>query len=162
MPGLLDMSALDPATSSPADATNRRRSGRIVQKPLLYSKDPKIATPTNGVAKRKRAERVDGESQESEDEVEDEASSEDEPTEETLNERKKKAKKAPSRKPATKRVKTTRPESMKLAMRPAVNGTKKASKPRSKKPRARVTMPAGEEATGLYGKPMLDIWAFEY
>ena len=152
MPGVLpDMNATESAVSSPADATNRRRSGRTVKQPVLYQEDPNISISTNGVAKRKRAQRVDEEGQNTEEDDENGASSDDgEPGEDELRANKKKAKKGP-RKPAAKRVKTAQSEAVTLAMRPAPNGVKKSSKSKPEKQRARVSM-SGSDGTGLYGK----------
>ena len=146
------MDTSKPVASSPAeDATNRRRSGRTVKQPVLYQEDPNISTPTNGAPpKRKRAQRVDTGNQNEEDETGNENSDDGVLSDEEVLELKKKAKKAP-RKPATKRVKTAQTDGLTLAIRPAVNGVKKPSKPKPKKPRAKVTMPGGAEGTGLYG-----------
>ena len=145
------MNATEPAPSSPTDAPNRRRSGRTVKQPVLYQEDPNISISTNGTAKRKRAPRASAAEQDAEEESEDEdLSDDDEPVEDHTKAGKKKAKKAP-RKPAAKKVKTAQSEALTLAMRPAPNGIKKPSKPRSKQQRAKVTMPGGAEGTGLYG-----------
>ena len=159
MPGiLLDMDASDPPASSPTpDAPNRRRSGRVISKPVLYQQDPNIATVANGSSKRKRAQRVDDEEREDGDMAEDGDESmddDDADAEEELKPKKRKAKaKQPSRKPAAKKAKTAQSEGIQLAMRLAVNGAKKPSKPRPKKSRSKVIM-QGAEGTGLYGRPI--------
>lgn len=143
------MDALEPPASSPADAPNRRRSGRTVKQPILYQADPKISIPTNGTAKRKRAQRAESEVQDAEEDMDDEGSDEDSEPEE-MKASKRKAKKAP-RKPAAKKIKTAPPGGLTLAMRPAPNGVKKPSKPKPRKARPGVTMASGAEGTGLYG-----------
>ena len=136
--------------SSPADATSRRRSGRTVKQPVLYQEDPNISTPTNGAPKRKRAQHVGTENQNEEDGSGNEDSDDGVPGEEEVAEPKKKPRKAPR---AAKKAKTAQPESLTLAIRPAVNGARRPSKPKPKpkKPRAKVTMLGGTEGTGLYG-----------
>ncbi|KAL8815909.1 MAG: hypothetical protein Q9191_008407, partial [Dirinaria sp. TL-2023a] len=137
-------------SSSPAtnDATNRRRSGRARQQPVLYQPDPTIPKSSSASAKRKRTELrggdVDGDDDVSESES-DPAVSESDPDEEELRDRRKKAKKAPS-KPAVKKPKTLK--TTKLAVRPATNGVTKPVK--AKKPRARPSAVAALDEGGLY------------
>lgn len=132
-------------------ATNRRKSGRAVKKPDFFQEDP--STPSTNSAKRKRADRVAeddgdiGEDASGEDSVEE---SDGEADEEELKEKRRKSSRAkkPQRKPAAKKPKTVNGMG-KLAIRPAPNGVKKASRPR--KPAARQS--AVEEVDGLYGMP---------
>ena len=153
MPGLLstmDVSANH--NSALDDAPNRRKSGRQIHKPVLYSEDPNLTISVNGSAKRKRAERVPDRDDE---DMVDESSSEDdqgEPDEEeSKDQRRRNAKlRNAHHKPAAKKPKTAKPDSgMKLAMRPATNGVKKPRKP--KKPKARKGR-SSEEGTGVYGE----------
>lgn len=126
-----------PISSSAPDATNRRRSDRVVSKPVFYTEDPDITVNTNGSSKRKRAGNIehDGNSDESEngeDGFEDEQP-------------KKGKGKRTARKPANKKPKTMQ-GATKLVMRPAVNGSSQPSKP--KKSRAREF---GIDDGSLYG-----------
>ncbi|KAK2759142.1 hypothetical protein FQN54_003241 [Arachnomyces sp. PD_36] len=147
--------------SSPA-AENRRKSGRATRKPELFSQvsADNNNTANSGRSKRKRAAGQDADNEdedENEDEVdedEEDASDSDESDgeadEEELKEKRKKSrrtssqkKKKPNAKPkakpagsrAAKKPKMTNGFGTELAIRPAVNGKKTASK--SKKARAR-------------------------
>ncbi|KAL8698253.1 MAG: hypothetical protein Q9201_006672 [Fulgogasparrea decipioides] len=149
------MALSDPATphasSSPNDATTRRKSGRVKQKPVLLQSDPN-ALMANSRGKRKRTasyEAHDGNDLESGESSPDE--SDGDPDEEELKEkrRKSRAKKA-SAKPAAKKPKTGRPKTTTLPVRPAVNGVKKPSKPRQ--PRARPNPAIADDATGLFSE----------
>ncbi|KAL8726621.1 MAG: hypothetical protein Q9181_005970 [Wetmoreana brouardii] len=143
--------AIPHASSSPNDATTRRKSGRVKQKPVLLQSDPNALMANSG-AKRKRAatyEDHDGNGLESEESSPDE--SDGDPDEEELKEkrRKSRAKKA-SAKPAAKKPKTSRPKTTTLPVRPAVNGLKKPSKPRQ--PRTRPNAAIAHDATGLFSE----------
>lgn len=151
------MELSDPATPDTSidmsSAVNRRRSGRAIQKPVLLSKDPNISqVSTANSGKRKRADPptqdvVDSSDAESEDDDNDDES---DPDEEELKERRRKAprpKKAPS-KSVAKKPRTGPALTTNLAVRPAVNGTKKAARP--KQPRARPVQNAEDNGTGLY------------
>jgi cohesin complex subunit SA-1/2 len=137
------------SSSAVADATTRRKSGRVVHKPDIYQPDASAPVGPNGSAKRKRdAPPV----AEPEDDIDSEDVSDDEgePDDEELREQRRKTKSRPGKsKPANKKPKVAKNESISLAMRPATNGVKRSSKP--KKARARHGTAAGAEGTGLYG-----------
>lgn len=151
------MELSDPATPDTSldmsSAVNRRKSGRTIQKPVLLNKDPNIPQVSTGNSgKRKRADPpvqdlMDSSDAESEDEPSDDES---DPDEEELKERRRKAsrpKKAPS-KSVAKKPRTGPAITTNLAVRPAVNGAKKAARP--KQPRARPAKNADDTGTGLY------------
>lgn len=151
------MELSDPATPDTSidmsSTVNRRKSGRATQKPVLLNKDPNISQISTGNSgKRKRADPpthdvMDSNDAESEDETSDDES---DPDEEELKERRRKAprpKKAPS-KSVAKKPRTGPALTTNLAVRPAVNGAKKAARP--KQPRARPVKKAEENGTGLY------------
>lgn len=151
------MDLSDPATPDTSvdmnSAVNRRRSGRAIQKPVLLNKDPNIPQVSTGNSgKRKRADPpaqdvVDSSDAESEDDASDDES---DPDEEELKERRRKApkpKKAPS-KSVAKKPRTGPAITTNLAVRPAVNGTKKAARPRQ--PRALPVRNAEDKGTGLF------------
>lgn len=145
------MELSDPVTPAPVDAPNRRKSGRAIQKPVLYQPAPDISV-ANGSGKRKRT--VPAEVEMDMDSMGEETSSEgdeSEPDEEELKEQRRRAKKGTKtqRKPAVKKPKTAAGEPTKLVMRPATNGAKKQS--RAKKPSARQNV-GEDEGTGLYGE----------
>ena len=149
------MELSDPATRAgdfgANDSTNRRKSGRPKQQPVLLQQDPNANI---GSVKRKRAElRNEVDDPDRENVSEDEESLEDsegEADEEELKEKRKKTRtKKLSSKPAAKKARLSNNSTTKLAVRPATNGVKKPSKPR--KPRARVTSATEEDGTGLYG-----------
>lgn len=155
------MNLSDPATPNGRTdmngTTNRRKSGRIRQKPVLINKDPNIAQISSSGAKRKRADTVREEAEELSDADQDEESSPDEsdPDEEELKERRRKAnrsKRAPT-KPVTKKPKPGPGLTTNLVVRPAVNGVKKTSRP--KQPRARPVKNAADNGTGLYGQSLM-------
>lgn len=143
-----------PDTSLDMSSTiNRRKSGRATQKPVLLNKDPNISQVSLGNnGKRKRADPptqplVDSSDDDSGDEVSDDES---DPDEEELKERRRKtsrAKKAPN-KSVAKKPRTGPTMTTNLAVRPAVNGSKKAARP--KQPRARSVQNAEDNGTGLY------------
>lgn len=134
------------------DTSNRRKSGRARQKPQLLSQpDPDMSTASNGSGqKRKRINDVDGtlevpSNEEPESESSDAGS---DPDEEELKDRRRKAKRQSSR-PAPKKSKSSKPKPTALAVRPALNGSKRTTKiPRS---RAQIAN-AADDGTGLYGK----------
>ena len=147
---LASMDLSDPATPNSSidmnGTANRRKSGRAKHKPVLLNKDPNIPQVTSSGAKRKRADTL----AEPSDADMDEESSPDEsdPDEEELKERRRKAKRAPS-KPAPKKPKAGPGLTTNLAVRPAVNGVKKTSRP--KQPRARPVKNTADDGAGLYG-----------
>lgn len=151
------MDLSDPATPDTSldlsSTANRRKSGRAIQKPVLLNKDPNIPqVVTRNSGKRKRADppaqdMADSSDAESTDEASDDES---DPDEEELKERRRKAprpKKAPS-KSVAKKPRTGPALTANLAVRPAVNGTKKAARP--KQPRARPARNVEDDGTGLY------------
>ena len=153
MPARLSSMELSDPVTSEADATSRRKSGRAKQKPVLYQQDPNISIVANGSGKRKRAEPVDidvdADSAEEESSLEE---SDGDPDEEELKEKRRRLPKAKTSRarPAAKKAKSANNGTTKLAMRPAINGIKKAPKP--KKPRVQqIALDDGEEDTGLYG-----------
>lgn len=152
---VLSMELPDQATpqpsSSPNDATDRRKSGRVKHKPVLLQSDPNAMIGSVS-GKRKRASIVD---QPDADDSESEESSPDEsdgdPDEEELKEKRRKGRpRKTSAKPVAKKSKTTQPKTTTLPVRPATNGVKKPSKPRQ--PRARPNAAFAENSTGLFGE----------
>ncbi|KAL6721547.1 cohesin complex subunit [Lecanora helva] len=134
--------------------TDRRKSGRAKQKPVLLNKDPNIPhSSMSSGGKRKRVEAHTETVAELSDEDEDESSHvESDPDEEELKDKRRKlarSKKA-APKSAAKKRKTGPDLSANLAMRPAVNGVKKTKKP--KQPRARPLKNDAEAGTGLYAE----------
>lgn len=142
-----------PERSSPV---NRRKSGRTIRKPDLFSEDHETSVLSNGSAKRKHdAVGVDTEEVEGDDASESisDEESEGEPDEEELREQRRAARKKTSqRAPAAKKAKMANGVGTKLAMRPATNGKKPAKRPRAKKSRSQQNA-AGEDddAEGLFG-----------
>ena len=144
----------DPATPA-ADVTNRRKSGRISHKPVLFQQDPNISVLTNGTGKRKRgAQSVNINLDESPAEEGSEDEGDEEPDEEELKEKKRKAPKgkANQRKPAAKKPKMADGTPTKLAIRPASNGVKKPRK--GKLPAKKPKVPQGGDEVDLYGEPL--------
>ncbi len=146
--------ATDDPTSSTNGATNRRRSGRTVHKPVLLQEDPNVSQVSNGNGKRKRTDIRGGDMTDAQDDDSEEETSpedsDDNADEEEVKEKNRKAaksKKAAS-KPTAKKPKTTAGATTKLAVRPATNGFKKPAKPR--KPRARANFTVADDGTGLY------------
>lgn len=151
------MELSDPATPDTSfemhDSHNRRKSGRQRQKPVLLQRDPNLSQVSNGIgAKRKLKETHEGDHEDAgdADEDEDEGTSpgESDPDEEELKERRKRASKKGPAKSAPKKPKISNATITNLAVRPAVNGAKKSSKP--KKPRAKAVGNAEDEGSGLY------------
>ena len=149
---LSSMELSDPLTPDPSGATNRRKSTRTRQKPVLLHED---FSTTSGNNKRKRTELHSNASGDNQDNILDDESSLEEsdgdPDQEEVKERKRRAPrpKKPQTKPTVKKAKTNNTVTTKLAVRPAMNGTKKASKP--KKPPIRSVGDASDDGTGLYG-----------
>lgn len=156
MPGRISsMESPNPSTPSAVESTNRRRSGRAIQKPVLYQQAPNVAVANNVSAsgKRKRAEPAlasvgqDTSGEEEESGVDETESEADEEEVKDQRRRAPKAKKGPV-KQAAKRPKTTQERGVKLAMRPASYGGKNAMKP--KKSRAKRFTVDKEAGTGLF------------
>ncbi|KKK20540.1 hypothetical protein P175DRAFT_0497988 [Aspergillus ochraceoroseus IBT 24754] len=155
------------ASPSPGD---RRKSGRVTRKPDLYSQSYSAPNgATAGGAKRKRAATGEEENDEEREDEEDASETESEdiddqdPDEEELREKKRAARKAAAKRGAAgtkSKAKSQGSRSAKkpkvagngigsqLALRPAANGAKPASRPR--KPKVRPSLAAGE--TGLYAE----------
>lgn len=153
------MELSDPATPDMNGTADRRKSGRSRHKPVLLNKDPNIPQRVHSSgAKRKRAEsRVEDVSDPTDDDMDDEGNIEDSgPDQEELKEQKRKSRsKKGSSKPAAKRPKSVPVLTTNLAVRPAVNGAKKASKP--KQPRAPPIKNVADGGTGLYGESFLRV-----
>ncbi len=152
-----------PVSASSNNVTSRRKSARAKQKPVLLQEEHYASSYSNGSNKRKRAElqRADVRATDpadlddgiSEESASDESDG-DPHLEELKDKRKRRAprpKKNPS-KPAAKKLKTNNAHTMKLPVRPAINGTRKA--PKFKKAIAQPSPAASDHETGLYG--MLD------
>ncbi len=140
-----------PDTSIDMNGTaNRRKSGRARQKPVLLNKDPNIPQLSNGSGKRKRADTLAEDVEDPSDEDEESSQGESDPDEEELKEQRRKtarSKKTPA-KSAVKKVKIGPTLTTNLAVRPAINGTKKTTKP--KQSRARPPKNIVDAGTGLY------------
>lgn len=152
-------------TSTPeADAQSRRKSGRVVQKPVLFQEDPDVPTTANHSTKRKRGSAhgspdTNGaggddarDTESSDDDGEDDDESEPDEEERARQRRRARTKKNKS-KPAAKKPKVAQDSTVELTIRPATNGIKKATKPR--KPRAKPARRSGSAAdvgTGLYNE----------
>ena len=160
------MDQSDPATPDTSmevhDATNRRKSGRVRQAPVLLSKDPNISQNNGNAGKRKRTQLRGGDLPDASDEEEDEDIDEGEsdPDEEELKERRRKASKKATSKPAPKKPKTAGPGTTKLAVRPAANGVGKPSK--AQRSKARPTGAAAGDGTGLYCKCFFCVTFLQY
>ena len=146
------MQSSDPATPASMNATGRRKSGRAIQKPVLYQQDPNISINDSISGKRKRAR--NDETEEDVDLVDAESSLDEEesdPDEEELKEQRRRVARERKvlSKPATKRARPREDGSVKLAMRPATNGTKKASKPKAARGRRKAVTTGIED--DLYG-----------
>lgn len=142
------------------NATNRRKSARARQKPVLLQEEHYASSYSNGSNKRKRAEvhrvavpakdPVDPKETSEEESESDDSDGEPDP-EEVKDKRKRKApapKKNPA-KPAAKKLKMVDAQTLKLPVRPATNGIRKASK--SKTIAARPGSAVSNHETGLYG-----------
>jgi len=149
------MSAADPI-SHPSDVapSTRRKSGRVSRKPEKFTPG---ASPS-GSAKRKRGGDGSGSDEDDDGGLDADApsseqegeSSEGEPDEEELRERQRKKKSRPAAKrPAPKKPKTNG-ETLSLAIRPATNAARKASKRLRKAPVRKSMLP--EQVAGLYGR----------
>lgn len=136
------------------NATNRRKSARTRQKPVLLQNDVNASRSSNVNGKRKRGDNEGGGAIDSGHDLlgEDDSPSESDgdPDEEELKEKKRapRAKRAQG-KPAAKKPKTTGIRTASLPVRPAINGSKKT--PRPKKPQAASKKPVLDDETGLYG-----------
>lgn len=139
------------------NATSRRKSARTRQKPVLLQDEHYASSYSNDSNKRKRGmvQRVAVPAEDpkeiSEEESESNESDVEPDPEEVKYKRKRKApapKKNPA-KPAAKKLKTADAQTLKLPVRPATNGTRKASK--SKKIEARISPAVSNHETGLYG-----------
>ena len=134
------------------DTADRRRSGRARQKPVLLNKDPNIPhlSTTNG--KRKRAESHTEDIGDISDDGDESSQGESSPNEEELKEQRRKAarSKRSNVTSAAKKVKTGHNLTTNLAVRPAINGARKAAKP--KQSRARPVKDTDDAGTGLYGQ----------
>lgn len=142
------------------NATSRRKSARARQKPTLLQEEHYASSYSNGSNKRKRAElqRVavlaedpadPKEISEAESESDD---SDGEPDLEEIKDKRKRKAPAPKKnpaKPAAKKLKTADAQTLKLPVRPATNGIRKA--PKSKKTAARSSAAVSNHETGLYG-----------
>lgn len=129
---------------------NRRRSGRTIRKPDLYSQENNDTIPSGlASAKRKRAHLDKADDLEDADESSDEDSEDDdqdeEPDDEELKEQRQIQRKKRTNQPATKRVRTTNGNSTTLAIRSANNSTSRFTK--SQKARSR---PSQAHQGGLY------------
>ncbi|KEF55428.1 uncharacterized protein A1O9_08178 [Exophiala aquamarina CBS 119918] len=138
---------------------SRRKSGRVVHKPNLFSQElHEGSILANGSTKRKRISRGsapeqhdDDDDDDDSDDDDDEEQSEAEPDEEELRANRRVQKlKRPSGKPATKRTKTTNGSSTTLAIRPAdKKGTAAGKGSKTQKARAR---PSQAHQLGLYAE----------
>ena len=155
----------DPATPETSveaqDTSNRRKSGRTRHKPVLLQQDPNVTQSTRaGSAKRKLADFRDEDGNgEDGDTDEDSEQSESDPDEEEVKERKKKATRKVASKPAPKKSRPNDIASKSLPVRPAVNGVKKAAKPRKAPPRL---SGLGDLGSGLYGMRFLHSHKFAH
>lgn len=156
---LSSMELSDPVTPESnfgaGHATNRRKSARARQKPVLLQDDITTSRASHGNGKRKRAEISEGGVTDSGDDILGEESSSHEsdgdPDEEELKEKRRRAPRAKrvQGKPVVKKPRIAEARTTKLPVRPAMNGAKKASRPR--KPQARSNRAVSNDETGLYG-----------
>lgn len=152
----MELSApVTPDTSVEMNGTaDRRKSGRARQKPVLLNKDPNIPHISARNGKRKRAETRAEDVEDLSDDEEESSQGESSPDEEELKEQRRKvarSRKTPA-KTAAKKAKTGSNLTTNLAVRPAVNGVKKAAKPKQSRARARPLKDAADAGTGLYGQ----------
>ena len=150
------MDQSDPATPETSveapDTSNRRKSGRTRQKPVLLSQDPNVVQNVRaGSAKRKLAQFQDQEEGEPDaDEVDDPSNNDDsDPDEEELKERRRKAPRKTAPKQAPKKSKVSASTATSLPVRPAINGVKKNAKPRRADT---VKKGLADGGTGLFGE----------
>ncbi|KAI9781494.1 MAG: hypothetical protein M1839_005909 [Geoglossum umbratile] len=145
---------------APADnATNRRKSVRVVKKPKLFVQEP--AVPTR--AKRKRAEApVEDDASGKEDSLDDDDDEDEDEGEADLEELKEKRRKNPAKrkakapaKPAAKKVKKTRaapsPAVKKTPVPKSANGPTSEATRKVRRGRAKQAG-SGESGEGLYGE----------
>ncbi|KAI9785353.1 MAG: hypothetical protein M1839_000371 [Geoglossum umbratile] len=148
---------------APADnATNRRKSVRVVKKPKLFVQEP--AVPTR--AKRKRAEApVEDDASGKEDSLDDDDDEDEDEGEADLEELKEKRRKNPAKrkakapaKPAAKKVKKTRaapsPAVKKTPVPKSANGPTPKATPKVRRGRAKQAG-SGESGEGLYAEVFL-------
>lgn len=155
---------MEGTVSPEPDAQSRRKSGRVVQKPVLFQEDPDVPGTANPSTKRKRgsAQGLPGTNGAGEDDAPDTEGSDDdaeeddgsEPDEEQRARQRRRARTKKSKsKPAAKKPKVAQDGPVELTIRPAPNGVKKASKPR--KPRAKPARRSGSDVdagSGLYNE----------
>lgn len=156
---LSSMELSDPITPEPnpgaVNATNRRKSARTRQKPVLLQDELIALRSQNTNGKRKRVDTEAGVATDSDHNLlgEDSSPSESEgdPDEEELKEKRRRASRAKRAQgmPAAKKPKSTGVKTASLPVRPAVNGAKKPSRPR--KHQARSIRAGSDHETGLYG-----------
>lgn len=151
-------SSPDSVSADHNNATSRRKSARARQKPVLLQEEHYASSYSNGSNKRKRGnvQRVAVPTEDpkeiSEEESESNDSDVEEPDPEEVKYKRKRKAPAPKKnpaKPAAKKLKTADAQTLKLPVRPATNGTRKASK--SKKIEARRSPAVSNYETGLYG-----------
>ena len=139
--------------SSTADIGERRKSGRSIRKPEIFSQEQHDGSLLANGSKRKRPESGDQRDADEEDtpEESDSDESEDDPDEEELYEKRRAARsRNPSGKPASKRSRTTNSGSATLAIRSANIQRKPASK-NAKAHNAR-SRPSQIQEGGLYAE----------
>lgn len=141
---------------------SRRKSGRVIRKPTVFSQEMPEARLPNGATKRKRiaisatengnAEADDDDDSEISEDDESESETEDEPDEEELKARRRaqRSRRSAAAKPATKRAKTMAGSSTTLAIRSA-NGPGKSGLKGSKIQKARAR-PSQAHQQGLYAE----------
>ena len=137
------------------NATNRRKSARTRQKPVLLQDDVTTSRSSNVNGKRKRRDNEGGGATESDHDLSGEDSSplesDGDPDEEELKEKRRRAPRAKRAqgKPAAKKPKTTGVKTASLPVRPAINGSQKTSRP--KKPQAKSNRADLNDNTGFFG-----------
>lgn len=151
---------VDAVAPNGTDAQSRRKSGRVIQKPSIFSQEI-YETPTlpNGSTKRKRtstthpgnqSEEEDDDDEDDETEESEDDESEEEPDEEELKaERRAQRTKTKTARPAAKRAKTTDGASTTLAIRSATSKGGPVRGPRTQKARAR---PSQAHQQGLFAE----------
>lgn len=153
-------SSPDSVSADNNNATSQRKSVRARQKPVLLQEEHYASSYSNGSNKRKRGKvqrvAVPAEDPADPKEISEEESesndSDGEPDPEEVKDKRKRKAPAPKKnpaKPAAKKLKTADAQTLKLPVRPATNGTRKASK--SKKIEARISPAVENHETGLYG-----------
>ncbi|KIV93376.1 hypothetical protein PV10_04592 [Exophiala mesophila] len=151
---------VDAVAPNGTEAQSRRKSGRVIQKPSIYSQEIyDTSTAPNGSTKRKRTSTTrtgDQTDEEDEDDEDDETEeSEDDESEEEPDEEELKAKRRAQRskpktaRPAAKRAKTTDGASTTLAIRSATSKGGAGKGPKTQKARAR---PSQAHQQGLFAE----------